>query len=78
MPSNGAALAVITPVAPDAPLPDLFCMALLAPFGGYFPGYSREIDRAPQLPDLGDPEGAYRQPRRRGDAALGRPARYRR
>ena len=29
----------------DAPAPDLFCMALLARFEGYFPGYSR-ADRA--------------------------------
>ena len=41
--SNGAAIAVSRRVAADAPLPDLFCMALLARFEGYFPGYSRLI-----------------------------------
>jgi choline dehydrogenase len=28
----------------DKPVPDLFCMALLADFTGYFPGYSRQIN----------------------------------
>ena len=41
--SNGAALALARRSSPAAPLPDLFCMALLARFGGYFPGYSRLI-----------------------------------
>jgi choline dehydrogenase-like flavoprotein len=41
--SNGAALTIALRSAPDAPLPDLFVMSLLAPFRGYFPGYSREI-----------------------------------
>ena len=41
--SNGAALAVSLRSQPDLRVPDLFCMALLAKFEGYFPGYSRVI-----------------------------------
>ena len=41
--SNGAALALSLRSGPDLPVPDLFCMALLAKFEGYFPGYSRVI-----------------------------------
>ena len=41
--SNGAALAVARRSRPEITLPDLFCMALLARFQGYFPGYSRMI-----------------------------------
>jgi len=41
--SNGTALAVTLRSAPDVALPDLVCMALLANFRGYFPGYSRLI-----------------------------------
>jgi choline dehydrogenase len=41
--SNGAALAISTRSDPSVPLPDLWIMALLAPFRGYFPGYSSEI-----------------------------------
>ena len=41
--SNGAALALSLRSAPDCRVPDLFCMALLANFQGYFPGYSRVI-----------------------------------
>ena len=41
--SNGAALSVVTRSAPEIALPDLFAMSLLAPFKGYFPGYSRVI-----------------------------------
>lgn len=41
--SNGAALAVSLRSQPDRPVPDLFCMALLAKFAGYYPGYSRVI-----------------------------------
>ena len=50
-------------------------MALLANFEGYYPGYSRVIAEQLATPDLGRPQGAYRQPRRHGHAALGRPAR---
>jgi choline dehydrogenase len=38
--SNGALLAAILKSAPERPLPDLFCFAVLGLFGGYFPGYS--------------------------------------
>jgi choline dehydrogenase len=41
--SNGAALAIIRRSAPETPLPDIFLMSLLAPFKGYFPGYSRLV-----------------------------------
>ena len=41
--SNGAALAVTRRSHRAKTLPDLFCMALLAQFRGYFPGYSRLI-----------------------------------
>jgi choline dehydrogenase len=41
--SNGAALAMSLRSQPGRSVPDLFCMALLARFMGYFPGYAREI-----------------------------------
>lgn len=41
--SNGAAIALSARSQPGRPTPDLFCMALLARFAGYYPGYSREI-----------------------------------
>jgi choline dehydrogenase-like flavoprotein len=41
--SSGAAIAVSKRSQPKLPDPDLFCMALLAKFAGYFPGYSRLI-----------------------------------
>jgi choline dehydrogenase len=41
--SNGAALAVSLRSQTRRRVPDLFCMALLARFKGYFPGYSRDI-----------------------------------
>ncbi|HEY7578781.1 MAG TPA: GMC oxidoreductase [Acetobacteraceae bacterium] len=41
--SNGAALTIALRSETDAMLPDLFLMSLLAPFRGYFPGYSRDI-----------------------------------
>jgi len=44
--SNGAALGVIrrsVHAAPGSGEPDLFCMALLARFEGYFPGFSKVI-----------------------------------
>jgi choline dehydrogenase-like flavoprotein len=47
--SNGTALAVARRSRPEVPLPDLFCMALLARFQGYFPGYSRMIADAPDF-----------------------------
>ncbi len=40
--TNGAVLGLMARSAPDRPLPDLFCMALLASFQGYFPGYSAQ------------------------------------
>jgi choline dehydrogenase-like flavoprotein len=41
--SNGAAIGLAARSEPGKPQPDLFLMALLAPFRGYFPGYSRDI-----------------------------------
>ncbi|MBV9890793.1 MAG: GMC family oxidoreductase N-terminal domain-containing protein, partial [Rhizobacter sp.] len=41
--SNGAAVALIGKSAPTRPEPDLFCMALLARFEGYRPGFSELI-----------------------------------
>jgi len=41
--TNGSVLGVIKRSAPDRRLPDLFCMALLGRFEGYYPGYSRAL-----------------------------------
>jgi len=41
--TNGAVLALFKRSAPERPLPDLFCMALLGRFEGYYPGYSRQF-----------------------------------
>ncbi len=41
--SNGAAVALVGRSAPEKPEPDLFCMALLARFEGYRPGFSALI-----------------------------------
>jgi choline dehydrogenase-like flavoprotein len=41
--SNGSGLTIATRSDAAKILPDIFCMALLAPFEGYFPGYSRAI-----------------------------------
>lgn len=41
--SNGAALGLVSRSAQAGPEPDLFCMALLARFEGYFPGFSALI-----------------------------------
>jgi choline dehydrogenase len=38
--SNGAVLAILNRSAPDRPLPDLACFAILGHFRGYFPNYS--------------------------------------
>jgi choline dehydrogenase-like flavoprotein len=45
--TNGAVLTLYRRSKPDAQLPDLFCMSLLAPFRGYFPGYSSEFAKTP-------------------------------
>ena len=44
--TNGAALGVIRRSTPDKPLPDLFCMALMARFEGYYPGYAADIAKS--------------------------------
>jgi len=43
--TNGAVLALFKRSAPERPLPDLFCMALLGKFDGYYPGYSRQFPK---------------------------------
>ena len=44
--TNGAGLAVITRSEPDLAVPDLFCMALLGQFSGYYPGYAHDLARS--------------------------------
>lgn len=39
--TNGAVLSLFKRSASDRPLPDLFCLAVLGRFQGYFPGYSK-------------------------------------
>jgi choline dehydrogenase len=39
--TNGAVLALFRRSTPEVPLPDLFCMSMLANFRGYYPGYSQ-------------------------------------
>ncbi len=39
--TNGAILSLFKRSTPEVPLPDLFCMALLARFEGYYPGFAR-------------------------------------
>ena len=43
--SNGAALAVSRRSSAGRTLPDLFCMALVGRFRGYYPGYSADLAR---------------------------------
>lgn len=43
--TNGALLVVIRKSSPDRPDPDLFMFALAGKFHGYFPGYSKEVER---------------------------------
>jgi len=43
--TGGAILAVIKKSAPERPDPDLFIFALPGKFYGYFPGYSKEVER---------------------------------
>ena len=74
--SNGSVMAVVAKSAP-APrrCPTSLCFALLGHFDGYFPGYSSVFPQRPELPHVGDQQGAHAQPRRPGHAALARPAR---
>lgn len=39
--TNGAVLSLFKRSAPNRPLPDIFCLAVLGRFEGYFPGYSQ-------------------------------------
>jgi len=45
--TNGGVLIVIKRSTVSKPLPDLFCLGLLAKFKGYFPGYSKLITSYP-------------------------------
>ncbi|MCK8462792.1 GMC family oxidoreductase [Aliiroseovarius sp. S1339] len=44
--TNGAALAVIRRSSEAQTVPDLFCMALLGKFNGYYPGYAADLARS--------------------------------
>ncbi|EPX77149.1 GMC family oxidoreductase [Litoreibacter arenae] len=44
--TNGAALAVIRRSSPQQAVPDLFCMALLGKFSGYYPGYAADLSKS--------------------------------
>jgi choline dehydrogenase-like flavoprotein len=41
--TNGAMLAVVLRSSLDRPVPDLFCYGIIAPFTGYYPGYSSKF-----------------------------------
>jgi choline dehydrogenase-like flavoprotein len=41
--TNGALLSAVLRSAPDRPVPDLFCYAVIGEFSGYFPTYSSRI-----------------------------------
>ncbi len=43
--TSGALLAVIKKSSPDRPDPDLFMFALAGKFHGYYPGYSKDVER---------------------------------
>jgi choline dehydrogenase-like flavoprotein len=43
--SNGAAIAFVRKTARELPEPDIFCMALPARFEGYFPDFSKSLQR---------------------------------
>ena len=74
--SNGAAIALARRSAPDKPDPDLFLMALLARFSGYYPGYSREIVEHHDYLTWAILKAHTEESRRQRDVALGRPARH--
>ena len=44
--TNGAAMSVIRRSSEAQPVPDLFCMALLGRFSGYYPGYAADLARS--------------------------------
>ena len=73
--TNGAALGVIDRSAPDRPEPDLFCMALLARFEGYFPGFSEADRRALEYLTWAVLKAHTGNRAGKVHAALGRPAR---
>ena len=61
---------------PMSRCPDLFCMALLANFQGYYPGYSGVFAKDLNALTWVVLKGHTTQPRRHRDAALGRSARH--
>ncbi len=44
--TNGAALGIIRKSSDAQSLPDLFCMALLGRFSGYYPGYAADLSQS--------------------------------
>jgi choline dehydrogenase-like flavoprotein len=66
--TNGGLLGVINKSDTAPLLPDLFFLALMGQFRGYFPGYDSQ---APQLPHLGRLEGPYPQHGWHRDLTLG-------
>ena len=77
--SNGAVLAAILKSLPERPLPGSVLLCAGRAFSAaIFPAIPRCRGDQAQLSDLGDPEGAHAEPRRRSRAALGRSAATRR
>ena len=74
--TNGSVLTLFKRSAPDVPVPDLFCMALLAGFQGYYPGYSAAFAKDLNALTWVVLKGHTHEPRRHRDAALGRSARH--
>ena len=67
--TNGSVLTVFTRSSKAGALPDLFCMALLARFDGYKPGYSADFGRERNFLSWVDPESAHEEHRRPGHPA---------
>ena len=59
--TNGVVVSIVRKSLPQLPAPDLFIFGLPASFRGYYPGYSKELERAQEPLHLGDPEGAHAQ-----------------
>ena len=74
--TNGAVLTLFKKSAPERPLPDLFCMALLGRFDGYYPGYSRQFAEHLNYLTWAVLKAHTNNCAGRSDSALGRSARY--
>ncbi len=57
--TNGSVLAMFKRSAPERPLPDLFCMALLGKFDGLLPRILARVRQQSQLPDMGCAESTH-------------------